>query len=83
MGILEKIGEIEKEIARTQKNKGERLIMDTRGWWGDEDCPPHTTTTYTHHYYTCIMGVAGRLLGAWQYVNNYGVNLHVQNALKN
>lgn len=24
MGILEKISEIEKEIARTQKNKGER-----------------------------------------------------------
>ena len=25
MGILEKISEIEKEIARTQKNKGEKL----------------------------------------------------------
>ena len=27
MGILEKIGEIEKEIARTQKNKGEITKM--------------------------------------------------------
>lgn len=27
MGILEKISEIEKEIARTQKNKGESLII--------------------------------------------------------
>lgn len=26
MGILEKISEIEKEIARTQKNKGERCF---------------------------------------------------------
>lgn len=27
MGILERIGEIEKEIARTQKNKGTNLII--------------------------------------------------------
>ena len=27
MGILEKIGEIEKEIARTQKNKGTNLLI--------------------------------------------------------
>lgn len=28
MGILEKISEIEKEIARTQKNKGKRMISN-------------------------------------------------------
>lgn len=28
MGILEKISEIEKEIARTQKNKGEHLDVN-------------------------------------------------------
>ena len=27
MGILEKISEIEKEIARTQKNKGLQLLL--------------------------------------------------------
>lgn len=39
MGILERIGEIEKEIARTQKNKGEGLAAAARGCQADK-CPP-------------------------------------------
>lgn len=39
MGILERIGEIEKEIARTQKNKGEMRAAATRGCQ-DDKCPP-------------------------------------------
>lgn len=32
MGILEKIGEIEKEIARTQKNKGIKGVSVDSAW---------------------------------------------------
>lgn len=36
MGILEKIAEIEREIARTQKNKGrywkKKIINEVAGW---------------------------------------------------
>lgn len=30
MGILEKISEIEKEISRTQKNKGNKIVFLTK-----------------------------------------------------
>ena len=32
MGILEKIQEIEREIARTQKNKGSYLLLKTKNY---------------------------------------------------
>ena len=52
MGILEKISEIEKEISRTQKNKGKNMSKFYEIYAGPIDTPKPTHKFQNNLYYS-------------------------------